>query len=162
METDTTRELSTVVKQLMARQLYGVLATQGDAGTPHTSIVAFVSADDLNSVVFVTPRKTRKYRFLTERPSVALFVDNRRERADELMQVIGIEVTGTARELAGTHRNRYRAIFLAKYPEMAEFADAEDSSFIHVAVSRYDVVDHFQHVMVLPVPQNRDGTGGIA
>ena len=153
METDTTRDLSTVVKQLMARQLYGVLATQGESGVPHTSIISFVSADDLGSVVFVTPRATRKYRFLTARPAVALFVDNRRERADELMQVIGIEVAGTARELTGSNRNRYRSLFLAKYPEMAEFADAEGSAFIHVAVSHYDVVDHFQHVMVLPVSE---------
>ena len=161
METDTTRDLATVVKQLMARQLYGVLATYGDSGMPHTSIVAFVSADDLGSVVFVTPRATRKYRFLMAHPAVALFVDNRRERADELMQVVGIEVSGTACELTDTHRNRYRSLFLAKYPEMAEFADAEGCAFIRVAVSSYDVVDHFQHVMILPVSQDREGAGGI-
>ncbi|TVR04774.1 MAG: pyridoxamine 5'-phosphate oxidase family protein [Spirochaetaceae bacterium] len=162
MEPTATRELSTVVKQLMARQLYGVLATQGDDGAPHTSIISFVSADDLQSVIFITPRNTRKYRFLTARPSVALFVDNRRERADELMQVIGIEASGTARDLIGSNRNRYRDLFLAKYPEMAEFADSEDSAFIHVAVSRYDVVDHFQHVMVLPVSPDHPGAGVIA
>jgi heme iron utilization protein len=147
---------TTVVKQLMARQLYGVLATQPDSGAPHSSIVAFVSADDLCSVVFATPRNTRKYRFLIARPEVSLFVDNRRERADELMQIVGIEANGTAHELSGLQLERYRAHFLAKYPEMAAFADSEESAFIRISVARYDVVDHFQHVLVLPVQGGTD------
>ena len=153
-------ELTTVVKQLMARQLYGVLATQGDSGAPHSSIVAFVSADDLCSVVFATPRNTRKYRFMVARPTVSFFVDNRRERADELMQVVGIEASGTARELSVTHCERYRALFLAKYPEMAAFADSPGSAFVRISVARYDVVDHFQHVLVLPT--GSDSEAGLA
>ena len=151
-------DLKTAVKKLLAQQLYGVLATQGEGGVPHLSIVGFVSADDLRSLVFVTPRNTRKYSFIAARPEVAFFVDDRRERVEDLMQVIGVESHGTARELAPERCEQYRALFMAKYPEMGDFVTAPGSAIVRIEVSRYDVVDHFQHVLVLPGAPDAAGT----
>lgn len=146
----TNYELRSAVKQLMASELYGVLATQSGSGAPHSSIVAFVSADDLTSVVFVTPRNTRKFANIEARPAVSFFVDNRSDRVDELMRVIGIEAHGNAHELSAEQGCAYRALFLAKYPQMSGFAQAPGSALMRITVSHYDVVDHFQHVLVLP------------
>ncbi len=142
-------DLKVSVKRLMATQLYGVLATQSDSGAPHTSIVAFVSADDLNSIVFVTPRNTRKCKYIIARPEVAFFVDDRRERVEELMQVVGVEARGRGMLLDADEYPLYRELYLAKYPEMTEFVDAAGSAMVRIAVSHYDVVDHFQHVVLL-------------
>lgn len=145
--TDTDLRIS--VKRLLARQLYGVLATRGEGGRPHLSIVAYISADDLGGLVFATPRNTRKFEYLSKRPEVALFSDDRRERIDDLMEVTGVEVSGTAREVPARDRGGYRALYLSKFPEMAEFVDAPGTALVRVDVDRYDVVDHFQHVLVL-------------
>ena len=150
-------DLRISVKRLLARQLYGVLATRGEGERPHQSIVAFVSADDLGSLVFATPRSTRKFEFLSRRPEVALFSDDRRERIDDLMQVTGVEASGKARELPARERQGYRALYLSKYPEMAEFVDAPGTALVRIEVERYDVVDHFQHVLILDL-----GTPGAA
>ncbi len=147
--TDTDLRIS--VKRLLARQLYGVLATREEGGKPHLSIVAFVSADDLGSLVFATPRSTRKFEYLTRRPEVALFSDDRRERIDDLMQVTGVEASGKARELPARDREGYRALYLSKYPEMTEFVNAPGTALVRIEVERYNVVDHFQHVLVLDV-----------
>ena len=143
-------DLSSRVKGIFAEQLYGVLTTVNDAGEPHSSIVAFVSADDLRSIVFVTPRNTRKYRYALARPRVAVFIDDRRDRVDELMQVTGIEACGSVEVLARESYGLYRELYLSKHPAMQEFVDAPGSAIMRIAVERYDVVDRFQHVMVLP------------
>lgn len=150
----TEEDLRISVKRLLARQLFGVLATRGEGGRPHLSIVSFVSVDDLGGLVFATPRSTRKYRYLGERPEVSLFADDRRDRMDDLMLVTGVEVSGTARELTGPDRGAYRGLYLAKYPELAEFADAPDTALVRIEADRYDVVDHFQHLVVLETGPN--------
>jgi len=144
-------ELRTRIKLVLASQLYGVLSTQGEEGLPHASIIAFASADDLGSIVFATPKNTRKHRNMLARAGVAFFVDDRRENREELMQVVGIEATGQAVELAGEEKQAYRSILVAKHPQMAGFVDSPGSALVRIAVKAYDVVDHFQHVLVLPV-----------
>ena len=153
----TDRALKAAVKQLMSTQLYGVLATASNSGAPHCSIVAFVSADDLASLVFVTPRNTRKFTYIGARPQVSLFVDNRSDQADDLMQVIGVEASGIAHELSGGEAGPYRELFLAKYPQMSGFVRAPGSAIVRIAVDHYDVVDRFQHVLVLPVASRGRG-----
>jgi heme iron utilization protein len=148
-------ELETRIKLVMASQLYGVLSTQGEGGLPHCSIIAFASADDLGSIIFATPKNTRKHRNMLARTGVAFFVDDRRENREDLMQVVGIEATGQAIELTGDEKQAYRSILVAKNPQMAGFVDSPGSALIRIAVKEYDVVDHFQHVLVLPV----DGSG---
>lgn len=116
--------------------------------------MSFVSVDDLGGLVFATPRSTRKYRYLCERPEVSLFADDRRDRMDDLMLVTGVEVSGTARELSGRDREACRGLYLAKYPELSEFADAPDTALVRIEADRYDVVDHFQHLVVLETGPN--------
>jgi hypothetical protein len=53
------QELRIKVRSIPGTQLYGILSTQGEAGAPHASIIAFASADALGSLVFATPRTTR-------------------------------------------------------------------------------------------------------
>lgn len=151
-------ELRTSIKALLHSQLYGVLSTQGEGGVPHASIIAFASADDLSAIVFATPRNTRKYSYMLARDRVSFFIDDRRARKEELMEVSGLEAQGRVRELLDRERDDYRAIYLARHPDMASFVDAPGSALMRLEVERYDMVDHFQHVLVL----SPGGPGGAA
>lgn len=144
------RELRARVRTILGSQLYGVLSTLSEDGAPHASIIAFVSADALGGIVFATPRNTRKFAYLVERPEAAFFIDDRRSSPDELMEVTGIEARGRVTELTGEERTAYRALYLARHPAMDSFIDAPGSALMRMNVDRYDVVDHFQHVLVLP------------
>lgn len=144
-------ELRTRIKTLLYSQLYGVLSTQGEGGMPHASIIAFASADDLSAIVFATPRNTRKYSYMMARDRIAFFIDDRRARKEEIMDASGLEAQGTVRELHDQQRDDYRAMFLARRPDMASFVDAPGSALMRLEVERYDMVDHFQHVLVLSV-----------
>ncbi|MDX9898723.1 MAG: pyridoxamine 5'-phosphate oxidase family protein [Spirochaetia bacterium] len=152
-------ELRTRVKALLHSQLYGVLATQGEGGAPHASIIAFSSADDLSAIVFATPRTTRKYAYMMARDRITFFIDDRRPRKEEIMDASGLEAQGRVRELLGQERDDYRAMFLARRPDMASFVDAPGSALMRLEVERYDMVDHFQHVLVLNIGGHTDYTG---
>ncbi len=152
-------ELRTRIKALLYSQLYGVLSSQGEGGLPHASIIAFASADDLSSIVFATPRNTRKYSYMLARDRVAFFIDDRRARKEEIMDVSGLEAQGRVRELLDKEREDYRAVFLARQPDMASFVDAPGSALMLLDIERYDMVDHFQHVLVLSVGPNEGAEG---
>ena len=148
--------LRVTLRRLFAAQLFAVLGTQGASTRsrrgPHLNIVCFAPADELTTILFATPRQTRKFANLRARPEVSLFVDNRSNRARDLQQVFGVEITGVAREVspgegpaAATH---YRELYLARFPDLEEFIDSAGTALMAVGVRRYDVVHRFQDVVV--------------
>ncbi len=153
-------ELRSRIKSLLYSQLYGVLATQGEEEIPHASIIAFAGADDLLSIVFATPRNTRKYDNMLAHPRIAFFIDDRRASGKEIMETSGLEARGRVRELRGPERGGYRDIYVARHPDMASFADAPGSALMRLTVERYDMVEHFQHVLVLKPGSSVERTGG--
>lgn len=151
------RTVKTAVKRLLAQQHYGVLATESDSGAPHLALMAFVSVDDLAGIVCVTPRHTRKFVHICQRPAVAFLVDDRTDHSNRLMSIITVEAQGCAAELIPERVSDYRALFLAKYPHLSNFVTATSSAMLRIAVERYDVVNHFQQVLVLPVTESSGG-----
>ena len=139
--------LRLALKIRLEEQPFAVLSTHGHAGTPHATIVCFVTADDLHSLVFVTPRSTRKFALLRERPEAALFVDDRTLDVSDLKDIYGIEARGPVRELAPDEIPAYRELFLRKYPDLTDFADATGSAWCLLEVDSYDVVHRFQEVL---------------
>lgn len=150
-------QLRVTLKRLLAGQLFAVLATHGDRA-PHLNIVSFAPADELATVLFATPRQTRKFANLLARSEVSLFVDNRSNRARDLEEVFGIEISGVAREVsreepsaaagAAAAARHYREIYLARFPELEDFVDSPGTALVAVSVRRYDVVHRFQDVVV--------------
>lgn len=141
-------ELTVRVRKLLWDQLFGVLATTGEDG-PHTTIVSFAVADNLTSIVFPTPRATRKYRNLMTNAGVSLFVDDRQNNSAALGDIHGIEARGIAREIPNEERGLYEPLYCARHPGLAEFT--MNSALIRISVQRYDVVFRFQNVYVLEV-----------
>jgi len=145
-------QLRTALKRLFAEQLFAVLATEGRRA-PHLNIVSFAPADELRTILFATPRQSQKFANLRRHPEVALFVDNRSNRLQDLQEVYGVEISGTAAEAAGPEEPRYRELYLARFPALEEFLGSPGTAFMAVRVRRYDVVHRFQEVVFWEVPQ---------
>jgi len=139
-------EIATTLRTILSQQLFGILATQAEAG-PHTTIVAFASADDLETIVFATQRETRKYSNLRRETRVSLFIDDRKNNYAALGEIMGIEIRGNAQELQKGEREPYELIYNAKHPPLAEFG--RNAALVRIHVERYDLVQQFQNVLVL-------------
>jgi len=93
---------------LTDKQPYAVLCVQGE-GQPYGALVAFAFSEDLCHSVFVTPVATRKYRSLSECDHVALVIDNRPNKADELMEIEVVTVRGRSQMIErGGESNSWR------------------------------------------------------
>jgi heme iron utilization protein len=130
--------------------LFAVLATS-DEGKPYTSLVAFALTSDRRTLIFATPKATRKYRNIVGQPAVSVLIDDRSQSADDLSDAQAVTLLGLARELkSAAEKEEYRKVFVSKHPELAAFAQASDTALIAVSIEQVVHVARFQEVSQWP------------
>ena len=138
--------LKTVIGRLLGEQPYAVLCTQGE-GQPYGSLVALAATDDLTSMVFATPKATRKYRLLCRCDHVALVVDSRSTQSDDMMQIEALTITGRAKEVTDSEDiERCSRLLLGRHVQLESFVAAPSTALFRVEVVRYFHVTRFQEV----------------
>ncbi len=142
------KELKNLIENICSGQLFAVLATSHE-NQPYTNLVAFAIAEDLKTLVFVTPRDTRKFNYLTKNSRVSLMINNSTNNRTDTSESTGITITGKAHESSDKERDRLLKLFVSKHPPMTDFATSINSAVVCVDISRYDVVERFQNVFVL-------------
>ena len=142
--------LERIVRELTQSQRLAVLCTD-ERGRPYASLIAFAAAPDLKTLVFATPRPTRKYANLTGNPRVSLLLDNRSNREEDFADATAATLLGSAREVAGTERESCLELFLGKHPYLTGFGRSPNSAVFLVEVEAYYVVNRFQSVSELHV-----------
>ena len=134
------------IRRLVDKQPYAVLCVQG-SGQPYGALVAFAFSQDLRHAVFVTPVATRKYRLLSECDHVALVIDNRPNKTDELMDIEAVTVTGRSRMIErGGEFDRWAELLITRHPYLKSFVTADSCALFRVDVVRFLHVARFQEV----------------
>lgn len=136
------------LKDFDAKENFAVLATD-DAGSPYASLISYAFTPDLKTVVFATPKDTRKYRNILNSSQIALLIDNRSTSKHGLMETEAITVIGTATNVRkGKKWDELAKIFLRKHPDLKEFLHAQTTALIAVEVTGCVHVSHFQTLSV--------------
>ena len=131
--------------ELLSSQRLAVLSTD-DHGKPYSSLIAFAAATDLKTLVFATPRPTRKFSNLRENERVSLLIDNRSNREEDFAEAAAATILGHAREVTGEERESCLALYLGKHPGLSSFARSPNCAVFRVEVETCYVVDRFQSV----------------
>ena len=109
--------------------------------------MAFAFSEDLRNAVFVTPKATRKYRLLSECNHVALVIDNRPNKGDELMEIEAVTVTGRSQWIERSAEfDRWAELLVSRHPYLKSFVNAETCALFRVDVVRFLHVVRFQEV----------------
>ena len=137
-----------LLKRLVESQRYAALATKS-TDYPYLSLVAFAATSDLNSLVFCTPRKTSKYLNMASYPQVALLIDDRSNRDSDIKNASALTVLGFAEEPRGAAKKKLLKIFLAKHPQLREFAVSPENALIRIRPEKLIFVTKFQEVKIL-------------
>jgi len=125
---------------------FAVLATS-EEGRPYASLIAFTFTPDHETVIFATPRGTRKYRNIRGQPRVSILVDNRSQTPEDLSRAEAVTLTGTAKPVrGGARRKEYSGIFTAKHPQLVDFINEPDTALMEVVIEEVVHVTRFQHV----------------
>ncbi|MGO9118100.1 MAG: pyridoxamine 5'-phosphate oxidase family protein [Desulfomonilaceae bacterium] len=141
-------KLETEVRNLLASQKFAVLSTQ-EQDHPYLNLVAFAETSDLRTLLFATPRATRKYGNLSSKSGVALLVDNRSNDAADIREAMAVTVLGIAAEVPDSERERFERVYLRKQPHMEELLSSPSTALIKVDVESYLLVSRFQNVTIL-------------
>lgn len=140
--------LRAAVAGLVSGQLLAVLATHS-SGQPYTSLISFAVSDDLAVFFFATSRKTSKFKNIMEDGRVALLIDNRSNRAEDLVSASALTVIGTGVEVTGKDRDEATVKLLGRHPSLAGFLKDPATALLRITVSRLILVGRFQEVAVL-------------
>ena len=146
---ENTKELSDLIKRVLASQRFAVLATQSE-GQPYCNLIAFAEADNLGSLLFVTSRNTRKYTNILASKKVAILIDSRTNQALDLNNAVAITALGTIEEASTADKEYLSGIYLAKQPQLKDFLRQPSSALMKVSVTDY-VFATFESVRHFPV-----------
>jgi len=141
---ENTEELSGLIKRLLDSQRFAVLATQFE-GQPYSNLVAFVEADDLRSLLFVTSRNTRKYSNTLASKKVAVLIDSRTNQALDLNTAVAVTALGIIEEVGTDNKEYLSGVYLSKHPQLKEFLYKPSNALMRVAVTDY-IVATFESV----------------
>lgn len=126
------------LKELFASQKFAVLSTYND-GQPHGCLVAFACSEDLKHLLFATNRKTRKYYDIYSNPRVAMLIDNRSNSESDFKQAIAVTAKGSTGKPDSAETDKWKAIYLAKHPQLASFVNSSDVAVIKIDVDEYNI-----------------------
>ncbi len=149
---DNEYQLRKDLGDLFASQRLAVLATE-EAGKPYANLVAFATTDDLRHVLFATGRATRKYSNLSSNSRVSMLMDNRSNEIADFGDATAVTVIGAAIEVNGVERDDLLKLFVAKHPNLTEFAASPTCALFKIQVRSYVVVSRFQNVVTLDLPE---------
>lgn len=146
---DTEEFIRREIFELITRQKLGVLSTYGD-GQPFASLVAIAGTDDLKTLIFATPKSTRKFENILMHPKVAVLVNSSTNQAADIHEAAAVTITGTAAEVIDiSNRKALTDIFVGKHPHLKSFVLLPDTALVCVRVDSYYLVKEFQNVMKL-------------
>ena len=144
---NTTDKIVASIKDLCEDQSFGVLATQG-TDQPYTSLISFVTTDDLKFIVFATPIQTRKYNLLTHNEKVSLLIDNRSNQPDSLNRISALTAIGSVQILTKPKDiDKWSGLLIDKHKYLNNFINADSTAIFLIEVSKYFYVRRFQEVV---------------
>jgi len=137
-------EMIEAMKNLAKSKNVCVLAT-ASGEKPHCSLMAYTTDDECSEIYMVTYRSTRKFKNLTENPSVSLLIDTREEhKGSPLSEVTAMTISGVFERLEGElEREVVRQRLLKKHPHLKVFMDDPVSELIRVRIHSFLLLQGF-------------------
>ncbi|MFC1843544.1 pyridoxamine 5'-phosphate oxidase family protein [Thermodesulfobacteriota bacterium] len=155
----TTNEelLQQEITKLLLSQKLAVLATQSSEGSAYSSLIAFAVTDDLQKIVFATPKATRKFANIKHNPKVSLLIDDRSNNEKDFHDAQAVTVMGAVDRIDNNaFQNELATLYLSKHPYLEDFLRSPSTAFISISVRSYYLVSRFQEVMELHIRNEND------
>lgn len=124
------------MKSLVEQKKTCVLATASD-NNPHCSLMAYVTDDNCGEIYMITGRNTKKFRNLSENPSVSLLIDTREEDygSESPGGVRAITVSGVFTPLHDENKESLiRAKMTSRHPNIKDLIEQPDSEILCIKI----------------------------
>lgn len=133
-----------VMKNLAKEKDVCVLAT-ASGEKPHCSLMAYTTNDECSEIYMATYRSSRKFKNLTENPSVSLLIDTREEhKGSQLSEARAMTVSGVFERLKDDkEKAMVRQRLLKRHPHLKIFLDDSDSEIIRIKIHSFLLLQGF-------------------
>ncbi len=142
--------LHEAIVSLLNQQRLATLATLSQA-TPYCNLVAFTHSDDLQTILFSTPRKSTKYANIAHNPNVALLIDSRTESGSDAQAGMAVTALGIVEDLVPQEADALKSQHAGRHPQFKDFIYSPDCALMQVRVQRYILVSSLRDVAVLEI-----------
>ena len=136
------------IRKLLESQKLAVLATNGKV-YPYNTLVGYAFTNDLRFILFATMRHTRKYENIKNNPHVSLLIDSRKNYIGDFKNAVALTVICKAVAAHKFLKNKYKRLYLKRFPHLEGFISDPDTSIVLLKVDRYIFVQRFQEVLEL-------------
>lgn len=130
------------MKELVRNQSVCVLATVS-CGQPHCSLMSYAADAECRELYMVTYRNTKKYRNLTENPSVSLLIDSRdMDRGEKRQHARALTINGLF-EVVGDPQKRddLKAQLLERHPHLKALVEDPDAEVFTVRIRSMQLLE---------------------
>jgi heme iron utilization protein len=138
------------IAALLSEQRLAILATVSQQ-SPYCNLVSFTPSDDLQTILFSTPRATSKYANMLRNPNVSLLVDDRMRSGFGFTSGMVVTALGIA-EIAGQQdEDVLKARHVARHADLKDFIYSPECALVQVRVLRYILVSSLRDTAVLEI-----------
>ena len=112
-----------LISDFIKKHNLAVLATVDSEGKPEAAVIKFSVRDELN-LIFDTSNRFRKYENLKNNRNAAVVIG--------WDQNITVQYEGITYELSGEELAECKVAHVAKFPDFAKFADADETRYFKI------------------------------
>ncbi len=130
------------MKELVQGQSVCVLATVS-GGQPHCSLMSYAADSECRELYMVTFKNTKKYRNLTENPSVSLLIDSRdTDRGEKRPHARALTINGRFEVVGdGQRKDALKAQLLERHPHLKGLAEDPDAEVFAVRIRSMQLLE---------------------
>jgi nitroimidazol reductase NimA-like FMN-containing flavoprotein (pyridoxamine 5'-phosphate oxidase superfamily) len=130
------------IKTLIQNKDVCVLSTVS-GGTPHCSLMSYITDDTCGEFYMITLAGTKKYRNLQENSAVSLLIDTREEDVEHKRKdILALTVNGVFKSLDDpSEAEGILRQLLARHPHLREFAESGNAKVFAVQAKSFQLLD---------------------
>lgn len=140
-------EIQESILKVLESQKFGIFTSISELNEPHPTLVAYHFSNDLTTIVFATPKNTRKFNNLILHSNVSFFWDNRTNSGEDISHAFTVSAIGSAAEVPDNLLKEIKTKYLARHPYMEDFIESPFTALISVTIKRFELVSQFQNVL---------------
>ena len=130
------------MKELVKANDLCVLGTVSE-GTPHCSLMSYISDEDGHEIFLITHRTTKKYANLMENPTVSLLIDTREEeKGQRRIHIKALTVSGEFQTINDSvKKGLIREKFLKRHPHLIDFLNDPGAEIFSIKAKSFQLLD---------------------
>ena len=137
-----------LIRNLLQSQLSGVLATSLD-GMPFCYLMAFLPADNLQSLFLAVSKRSAKHKQLANNPQTCFLIDNRKNILEDTSAACALNIHG---RIYASRQSNLKDHFLARHPGLQSFVSDNETNIMDLQIDRYCLVSNFEDIFVVTPP----------